>query len=157
MDTDARDRLRFLTRVVERECKHLQATDSRVFDKPFSMVRARQLETDIELSERVEAFVARFSRLQNTLDDRLLPVLLRALGESPGVAIDNLDRAEHLGWLASADQWLSTRRLRNQMVHEYIEDTTILVSALQAGHECSDADEGCCGHADGNRRARLAR
>ncbi len=27
------------------------------------------------------------------------------------------------------------RKLRNQMIHEYIEDTAILASALQSGHE----------------------
>ena len=27
------------------------------------------------------------------------------------------------------------RRLRNLMVHEYIEDLTVLTSALQSGHE----------------------
>jgi hypothetical protein len=29
---------------------------------------------------------------------------------------------------------MTMRRLRNQMVHEYIEDTMVLKSALQAGH-----------------------
>ena len=29
---------------------------------------------------------------------------------------------------------MTMRRLRNQMVHEYIKDATVLKSALQAGH-----------------------
>ena len=29
---------------------------------------------------------------------------------------------------------MTMRRLRNQMVHEYIEDAMVLKSALQAGH-----------------------
>lgn len=49
-----------------------------------------------------------------------------------------MDRAERLGFLASADQWLAIRRLRNQMVHEYIEDPVILASALKAAHEKVD-------------------
>ena len=44
------------------------------------------------------------------------------------------DRAEKLGWLLSADTWLEIRKLRNQMVDEYIEDPVILSSALMAGH-----------------------
>ena len=40
---------------------------------------------------------------------------------------------ERLGWIESAETWLEVRNLRNQMVHEYIEDLTILTSALQAG------------------------
>lgn len=48
--------------------------------------------------------------------------------------MDNLDRAERLGWIESAETWLEIRQLRKQMVHEYIEDLAILASALQAGH-----------------------
>jgi len=38
---------------------------------------AQDLENNIELAERVEAFVARFGRLQDTLGDKLLPTLLK--------------------------------------------------------------------------------
>lgn len=38
-------------------------------------------------------------------------------------------------WIASADDWMATRRLRNQMIHEYIDDPVILADALQAGHD----------------------
>ena len=82
-------RLRFLARVAVREATHLQRTDARLFAQPFSTTRARLLETDFDLAERVEAFVSRFSRLQHTLGDKLLPLLLRALGETPAAAIDN--------------------------------------------------------------------
>ncbi|WP_330947447.1 hypothetical protein [Thermomonas sp. LB-4] len=127
-------RLRFLARVVQRESKHLLTTDRRVFAKPFTQDRAKALAEDVELAERVEAFAARFGRLQDTLGDKLIPALLRALGEPVGAAIDNLDRAERLGWLPSSEQWLIVRRLRNQMVHDYIEDPAILASALQMAH-----------------------
>lgn len=130
----AASRLAFLTRVVRKECRHLVSTDQRLFDVPFTTDRAGRLETDLELSERVEAFVGRFGRLQDTVGDKLLPALLLALGEAPGAVIDNLDRAERLGLLTSADEWLVMRQLRNQMVHECVEDLALLVSALQTGH-----------------------
>lgn len=63
---DQLDRLQFLARVAKRGIKHRQLTDRRVFTKPFSVARARQLGTDIEFAERVDAFVARFSRPQDT-------------------------------------------------------------------------------------------
>lgn len=135
IDADLLSRLRFLTHVVQRERKHLLISDGRIFSEPFTAERARRLDDDSEFSERVEAFVARFSRLQDTIGDKLIPALLHVLGEQRGAVIDNLDRAERLGWLASADEWLSARKLRNQMIHEYIEDPAILASALQAGHE----------------------
>jgi uncharacterized protein YutE (UPF0331/DUF86 family) len=64
----------------------------------------------------------------------LLPTLLNALAEKTGLAIDNLDKAEKLGLIESADAWMEMRRLRNQMVHEYIEDLAVLASALRSGH-----------------------
>ena len=127
-------RLQFLSRVVHKECQHLMTTDRRLFITPFTSTHAGQLETDADLAERVEAFVGRFSRLQDTLGDKLLPVLLEVLGEKPTSVIDNLDRAERLGWITSADVWMTIRSIRNQMVHEYVEDLTILASALQTGH-----------------------
>ena len=127
-------RLQFLARVVRKECGHLAHTDQRLFETPFSMERARQLDSDPETAERVEAFVGRFGRLQDTLGDKLLPLILSALGETPAAMIDNLDKAERLGLVNSADDWLAMRKLRNQMVHEYVEDPGILASALQSGH-----------------------
>ncbi|WP_440995017.1 hypothetical protein [Arhodomonas sp. SL1] len=129
------ERLRFLARVVQREQQHLLSTDQRVFAQPFTAARARGLAENVDEAERVEAFVSRFGRLQDTLGDKLLPVFLNALGERTGAVIDNLDRAEKLGYIPSSDDWLALRKLRSQMVHEYIEDPTTLADALQAGHE----------------------
>lgn len=61
-------------------------------------------------------------------------MILRALGENPGAVIDNLDRAERLDILDSADEWLAMRKIGNQMAHEYIEDLDVLTSALLTGH-----------------------
>ena len=127
-------RLKFLVRVVQKEQRHLVSTDTRLFGAPFTLAQASSLEENPELAERVEAFVGRFGRLQDTVGDKLLPSLLTALGEKSSSAIDNLDRAERLGLLKSSDEWLVIRKLRNQMVHEYVEDLVILTNALQAGH-----------------------
>ena len=127
-------RLSFLVRVVHKECSLLQATDNKLFAQPFTDEHARSVASDPDLAERLDAFVSRFGRLQDTVGDKLLPAVLDGLGETVGAAIDNLDRAEKLGLLASADRWMETRRLRNQMVHEYIEDVAILASALRAAH-----------------------
>jgi len=135
LDSTRRQRLAFLVRVVRRERDHLEITDQRLFSEPFTPERAQKLGDQVEEGERVEAFVSRFGRLQDTLGDKLLPVHLADLGEEVGAAIDNLDRAEKLGFIPSTDDWLAMRRLRNQMIHEYIEDPEVLADALQNGHE----------------------
>lgn len=134
-ETNGKQRLQFLVRVIEGECRNLRATDKRLFAKPFTAETAKCLDDDQELSERVDAFVTRFSRLQDTLGDKLLSELLEALGENRAILIDRLDKAEKLGWIQSSDQWMAIRQLRNQMIHEYIEDPNVLANALQTGHD----------------------
>ena len=68
------------------------------------------------------------------MGDKLLPNLLVLVGERTATADDNLDRAERLGWIKSSDSWLETRKLRNQMVHEYIEAPEVLADAINTGH-----------------------
>jgi hypothetical protein len=55
--------------------------------------------------------------------------------ERAGQLETDLDRAERLGLIVSADEWMTMRKLRNQMVHEYVEDLAVLASALQTGHD----------------------
>ncbi len=128
-------RLEFLARVTDKACQHLQETDHRLFGDMFTLEMVKATELDPVLAERLDAFVSRFGRLQDTVGDKLLPALLTALAENLGPAMDNLDKAEKFGWIASVDDWVTMRRLRNQMVHEYIEDVVVLASALRSGHD----------------------
>ncbi len=42
-------------------------------------------------------------------------------------------------WIRSADDWMTIRKLGNQMIHEYIEDPAVLASVLQNGHRFVEA------------------
>jgi hypothetical protein len=121
-------KLCFLAEVVVAEAAHLRVTDARLFVEPMTAERALRLRTDIELSERTDAFVARFSRSQDTLGDKLLPELLGWLAEPVGPATDNLNRAERLGWISSVESWLEARRLRSRQIHEYVRDAAELAA-----------------------------
>jgi hypothetical protein len=99
---------------------------------------AKQLNSNQELAEQLEAFVSRFCRLQDTLGDKLLPAWLDILEEKTNIAIENLDKAEKIGVLPSVELWLELRQLRNQMIHEYIEDVNLLVDALQTAYDSLD-------------------
>lgn len=126
--------------VVEKEVFHLRDVAGRLFDAPELTVDwlRRLLETP-EGRDRMEAFVGKFSRLQDTLIDKLLPQFLAAVGEKTGTALDNLRRAERLQLLADPDQWLSMRQLWNRLVHEYVADLAELAAALRAARPLVDA------------------
>lgn len=135
---DAAERLAFLTRVVQREVALLLETRGLLFGSDCVGDAAWSLPTGdlpTALAERLDAFVARFARLQDTVGDKLLPALLAALDEPVGAAIDNLNRAERFAWLTSVELWRSVRALRNQMIHEYVEDRPVLQSALIAARD----------------------
>lgn len=134
VDAPLAAKLTFLSRVVLKECVHLLDTDQRLFGNLFTLEEAQRVKTDPILAERLDAFVSRFGRLQDTVGDKLLPALLLALAEKTGPAIYNLDRAEKFGFIESTDTWMEMRKLRNQMVHEYVEDLAVLSSALRSGH-----------------------
>ena len=85
------------------------------------------------INTRIDLAV-RFGRLQDTLGDKLIPALLLREQEALGSALDNLDRAERLGWLDSAEDWVDARRLRNGFVHEYVRDAAVLAANLMQGH-----------------------
>jgi hypothetical protein len=131
----ARERLVFLLETVALAAQHLQDTDRRLFAEPFTAARAASLRADALLAERLDAFSARFARLQDTAGDKLLPALLAKLGEPVGSVLDNLDRAARLGLLAQpSDAWIAARALRNRMVHEYIRNPALLAEAVNEAH-----------------------
>ena len=128
-------RFRALLKICALELDYLKRIDAKLFAEPMNNTRIRLLPRDDELSVQVDAFVARFGRLQDTLGDKLLPVFLSAMEEKPGAMLENLDRAEKLGLVKSADTWVALRRLRNRMVHEYVSDPNERASALTSAHE----------------------
>ena len=64
-------RLAFLIETAELEVQHLLDTDRRLFSQSFNADRATALRKNIDESERTDAFVARFGRLQDTVADKL--------------------------------------------------------------------------------------
>ena len=128
-------RLHFLIKIAKRELQHLEYSQSQVFFEAFTREKAKNLIQNEPLAEKLEAFVSRFCRLQDTLGDKLLPALLKILQEPIGANLDNLNRAEKLGILPSAENWIVYRNLRNKMIHEYIEDMDILAQALNQANK----------------------
>lgn len=83
-----------------------------------------------DLAARLDAFVSRFCRLQDTLGDKLLPVYLSIQLEAIGTVLDNLNRAEKLGLITSVADWIEARSLRNSLVHKYTKDVGLLRQSI---------------------------
>ena len=120
-----------LVRVTAKEARYLERTADRLRALNIDLPWVESLEDSDEHSEMLDAFVSRYGRLQDTLGDKLLPALLRAGLEKTGAQLDNLLRAEKLGWMESTQTWIELRELRNRLVHEYMESADDLLHALQ--------------------------
>lgn len=116
--------------LVEREAKHLQYTYQKIVGKGLVLDWVNKLADQPDEAELVDAFVARFARLQDTLADKLIPRFAALLGENPKSFIDTLSFAERQGWIDNGDDFIAARRLRNRLVHEYMIDPEQFLDAL---------------------------
>lgn len=87
----------------------------------------------------LDQFAYRYTRLQDDMGARLMPAVLKALGEdiAPLSAIDRFARLEQLGWLPSADEWLTLRQIRNQFSHDYPDSPAERFERLQAAAQAA--------------------
>lgn len=141
MSDPDRERLARLLDLIAREDAHLLAVRNRLLGDNCHVDANRVsslLSEDIGI-DRLESFGAKFGRMQDTIVDKLIPILLRVAGERPAAAIDNLNRLEKLGLVSSADSWLQMRRLRNRLVHEYFDRPEDMAPALERA--CRFTDE----------------
>lgn len=82
----------------------------------------------------LDQFAFRYTRLQDDMDTKLMPALLKAQAENVAAmsALDRFARLEQLGWLASADEWQTLRQIRNQFTHDYPNNLSELFERFQA-------------------------
>ncbi len=95
----------------ESEIDHLEKQDRRLLDQ----------------------FAYRYTRLQDDMGAKLIPAILRALGEEIAAipVMERLNRMEQLIWLPSADEWSDLRRIRNEFTHDYPESAHERYERLQ--------------------------
>lgn len=138
-DNELLPRTRFLAtlELVRHEGKHLAYSLRRVFSESIDGAWVKALEQRPEQAERLEAFVSRYGRMQDTIGEKLLPRWLLAIAETPGSTIETLQRAERLGVLGSAESWLEARKLRNLLVHEYRTDSDAFATDINLAREYS--------------------
>ncbi len=123
--------------IVSREAAHLAYSWEKLYSQKIDASWVQQLENDPELAERLDAFVSRFGRMQDTIAGKLLPRWLTAMAETPGSQIETLNRAERLGVVEDVERWLEARKLRNRLVHEYMESVEQFANDLNLAKDYS--------------------
>ena len=119
-----------LLRITAKEVHYLERTRNRLISHQINLEWVNSLANSDAHSDILDAFVARFGRLQDRLGDKLLPTLLRLNMEKVGSQLDNLILVEKLGWLSSTDDWIELRGLRNLLIHEYLQSPSDLLKPL---------------------------
>jgi len=121
---------RLALELAEKEAAHLAYTHRTLFAQPIDREWVERLAADEELAEKVDAFVSRFSRLQDHIGEKLIPRFANLLGENPKSLLDVLAFAERMSWIESAEGFVGARRLRNLLVHEYMTNADLFLEAL---------------------------
>lgn len=88
---------------------------------------------DDEKVNILDAFIYRFTKMQDFLGDKFFKELLDSIGEykSNMSLIDVLDKLEKLNLISSTEDWINYRKIRNLLTHEYPEDYTELIENIK--------------------------
>jgi len=131
-----KERLVQLLSITDKEAQHLEGVTQRLLSiLPDNEEQLKEKLNDPQLIDTLESFSAKFARMQDTIADKLLPVFLKMAGEQTGTVIENLNRAEKLFLITNAQVWLMARGIRNQLVHEYIENAHELLEAVNLARQ----------------------
>lgn len=123
--------------LARKEVAHLAYTHRTLFAQPINLNWVRSLTQREDLSEKIDAFVSRFGRLQDHIGEKLIPRFATLLGSTPKSLLDSLAYAERAGWVESAESFVSARKLRNLLVHEYMSEAELFLEALQTADEAT--------------------
>lgn len=124
--------------LAEREATHLRYTFQTLYGEPIDRAWVAALERREDLTEKIDAFVGRFGRLQDRIGEKLLPAFSRLLGAQPKSLLDVLAYAERMAWVANAEEFIGTRKLRNLLVHEYMAEPDLFLEALLAARPATE-------------------
>ncbi len=93
-----------------------------------------------EIVETIDSFIFRFSKMQDTMGEKLFPLILEILGEESRSKpfIDILNKLEKLEFIPSSNQWRQLRELRNILTHTYPWDEKVLIENIKTAIIKSD-------------------
>lgn len=124
--------------LAERESAHLGYTCNTLYAEAIDLAWVKALAEREDLAEKIDAFVARFGRLQDHIGEKLLPAFAILLGEQPKSLLDVLGYAERMGWVEDAEAFIGARKPRNLLVHETMSESELFHAALIAAKPATE-------------------
>ena len=105
----------------------------------FPVISESYQELSQEQISHTDQLIYRFSQLQDTIGNKLFPLILQGIGEYTQNMpfIDILNKLEKLSVIESTEQWLSLRETRNLVTHEYPGNEKEFVDGLNELHQQS--------------------
>ena len=136
LKNDYIDRLSTRLAICELHLKRMifaQKRISNLFPLTVDSYRAMK-EEQISFADQL---IYRFSKLQDTMGNKLFPLMLEGLQEDVETLpfIDILSKIEKLGLIESSNQWLTLREIRNVVTHEYPFQLDQLIEGLNQINE----------------------
>lgn len=121
----------------EKEVSHLAYSHRTLYAQAIDLQWVETLSQRDDLSEKIDAFVSRFGRLQDHIGEKLIPRFAALVGENTKTMLDALTFAERMEWIENAEVFFGARKLRNLLVHEYLTDPALFLEALQAADQAT--------------------
>ena len=100
-------------------------------EKKLMPITASVLESlPLEKLALLDMITMRFSKLQDILGAKILPLILEILEEEADSFIDKLNKLEKLGYIDDVNWWETLLTIRNKIAHDYPNDYAMLCEHL---------------------------
>ncbi len=95
---------------------------------------------NIETVKSTDFFIFRFIKLQDYLGNKVFKTFLSEIGEYDDSMsfLDTVDKLEKMGIIEDSKEWLTIRKLRNKLTHEYPEELEEVKEELKLAMEKTD-------------------
>ena len=121
-------------RVFIAECVlHAEVLEEALVDVKKWMPISVKAHLDKELLRILDQIAYRFTKLQDSMGEKVLPLILELAQEpvsSSATFAEKLNRLERIGAIPSAEEWKQLRVARNAVAHEYPDDPELRISAI---------------------------
>ncbi len=106
------------------ECdKHIQRIEEAYEDlKDCIPLNAKSyINLDKEYVQAIDQYIFRFSKLQDTIGDKIFRLVFSFYGENylSLPFLDILNKLEKLGYISNTKEWINLREIRNNIAHQY--------------------------------------